>query len=193
MREHATPFPLFEEWYQDALALPVANPAAMVLATVGQKGTPSTRIVLLKEWDESGFVFFTNYGSRKAGEMDANPQASLLFFWDQLGKQVRVEGNVERIPAEQSRHYFQSRPLESQWGAWASRQSQELPDRSVLEGRFSEFQKTYPAQVPLPDFWGGYRLNPHRFEFWESAAHRLHHRLVFERQAQGWSSHLLYP
>lgn len=193
MKKLSPPFSLFDEWYQSALKLQVPNPSAMVLATVSEEDCPSARIVLLKEWDENGYVFYTNYQSSKAAEMDANPMASLLFFWDPLGRQIRIKGKVERISRERSESYFHRRPLKSQWGAWASRQSQMLPGRSVLEERFLNIKTTYPDQVPLPDFWGGYLLVPHRFEFWQNEPDRLHQRIIYEKQIREWSSHLLYP
>ena len=164
-----------------------------MLATVSQSGGPAARVVLLKQWDKQGFVFYTNLESNKARELDANPHAALLFYWDSLGKQIRIEGVVERIDDESSRQYFQSRPLESQWGAWASRQSQTLERRSLLEERYSNFQKKYPDQVPLPEFWGGYRLVPDYFEFWENGEYRLHHRKTFKKQGINWKTSLLFP
>ena len=187
------PFSLFDAWYRAALKLPVTTPSAMILATASKKGFPSSRIVLLKDWDESGFVFFTNYQSRKAKELEANSAASLLFYWEALSKQVRIEGKVKRISVEQSLQYFQSRPLESQWAAWASKQSQYLESQDTLEDRYTSIKEKYPQDVPLPKFWGGYRLVPSNFEFWEDKDHRLHHRVKFERVENEWRSHLLFP
>ena len=193
MKNDYSPFSLFTEWFAEARQLAVNTPSAMVLSTVDQDGRPSARIVLLKEWDEKGFVFYTNFKSKKAQELDANPQASLLFYWDALGKQVRIEGEVERTEGKSSQQYFQSRPLESQWGAWASHQSLPLESRSFLESRYADFQQKYPDQVPLPDFWGGYRLLPDYFEFWQNGEHRLHHRNTFKRQGDKWQTTLLFP
>jgi len=193
MKDYESPFSMFAVWFTEAQQLVVNTPDAMVLATVGPGGRPSSRIVLLKEWDQKGFVFFTNFGSRKAEELEANPQISLLFYWDALRKQVRIEGNVERIDRKSSLQYFQSRPLESQWGAWASRQSRPLESRSLLEDQYSHFQQKYPKEVPLPEFWGGYRLLPDYFEFWENGEYRLHHRKTFKRQGDKWETALLFP
>lgn len=193
MKNLETPFSLFGEWYQEALRLPVSTPSAMVLTTASKDGLPSARIVLLKDWDDNGFVFFTNYGSRKAKEMEVNPRASLLFYWEPLARQIRIEGRVERISFERSRQYFKSRPKESQLGAWASKQSQLLPDQEVLEDRYAGFKEKYSDEIPLPDFWGGYCLIPNNFEFWQDAERRLHHRRVYEKKDHQWQSHLLYP
>ena len=193
MKNEKSPFSLFEAWFSEAQQLSVNTPSAMVLATADQSGCPSARIVLLKEWDLQGFVFYTNFESRKAEELDANPHASLLFYWDALGKQVRIQGTATRIVDESSQQYFQSRPQESQWGAWASRQSKPLKNRPLLEERYKYFQQKYPDQVPLPDFWGGYRLLPDYFEFWQNGEYRLHHRNTFKKQGDKWESTLLFP
>ncbi len=192
LKDHS-PFSLFAEWFAEAQQLAVNTPSAMVLSTTDQDGRPSARIVLLKEWDKKGFVFYTNFKSRKAEELDVNPQASLLFYWDALGKQIRIEGNVERTDRESSQQYFQSRPLESQWGAWASCQSNPLERRSVLEDRYSYFRQKYGDQVPLPEFWGGYLLLPDYFEFWQNGESRLHHRKTFKKQGDNWETTLLFP
>lgn len=189
----ASPFIVFEHWYEEALQLPTNNPAAMALSTVDENNRPSSRIVLLKSWDEAGFVFFTNYNSRKTSNLTANPTASLLFFWDSLGKQIRIEGSLKKVSRETSESYFQSRPLESQWGAWASKQSEKLEDPSDLAERFNYYKKKYPAEVPLPEFWGGYLMIPDYFEFWQTREHRLHERTVYQQQSGEWISFLLYP
>jgi pyridoxamine 5'-phosphate oxidase len=193
MNNDHSPFSLFAEWFEEAQQLDVNTPSAMVLSTADQSGRPSARIVLLKEWDKKGFVFYTNFYSKKAKELDANPQASLLFYWDALGKQVRIEGTVERTDRESSQQYFESRPRESQLGAWASHQSTPLESRSLLEDQYSHFQQKYPDQIPLPEFWGGYLLFPDYFEFWENGIYRLHHRQTFKRQAENWETTLLFP
>lgn len=187
------PLSLFEKWYAEALKLPVNTPSAMVLSTVDEDGRPSSRVVLLKQWDQEGFVFYTNFTSRKAKNFDSDPRASLLFYWDNLRKQVRIEGAVEKVSSEEAQLYFKTRPLESQWGAWASKQSESLEDRSQLEERYFHFQRKYPEEVPFPEFWGGYRLKPNRFEFWENGEYRLHHRLLFEKRETDWYTGTLYP
>ena len=189
----ASPFIVFEHWYEEALQLPTNNPAAMALSTVDENNRPSSRIVLLKSWDEAGFVFFTNYNSRKTSNLTANPTASLLFFWDSLGKQIRIEGSLKKVSRETSESYFQSRSQESQWGAWASKQSEKLEDPSDLEDRFNHYQEKYPAEVPLPEFWGGYLMIPDYFEFWQTREHRLHERIAYELKSGEWTSFLLYP
>ena len=191
--EAESPFDWFAEWYQQALKRPVKNPSAMGLSTVSEEGRPSSRVVLLKEWDTGGFVFYTNLESRKAVELDTNPFASLLFYWDDLGKQIRIEGSIEAVSREQAQRYFKTRPIESQWGAWASMQSRTLSGRSELEERYQAFKERYPDTVPLPGTWGGYRLIPDRFEFWQSSSRRLHHRCLFEKAGGTWVSSLLYP
>jgi pyridoxamine 5'-phosphate oxidase len=151
-------------------------------------------MVLLKGIDERGLVFYTNYGSRKASDLEANPQAALCFHWAVLERQVRVEGAVERVSPEESEAYYSSRARGSRVGAWASRQSEDLPSREVLEERVRRFEREYPGDdVPLPPFWGGYLLRPTRIEFWQGKADRLHERLVFSREGDGWATRRLYP
>lgn len=168
---------------------------AVTLATCDERGRPSARMVLLKGLDERGFVFFTNYGSRKARELDANPFAALVFHWHSLGAQVRVEGPVEKVSAEESDEYFDSRARQSQLGAWASHQSEPLEGgRRELVGRYLKFKARYAGRkVPRPPFWGGYRVLPERIEFWLSRLGRLHDRVLYEREGDGWSRRLLYP
>ena len=190
----ADPYALFAAWYQAAETSGLIHPEAMTLATASADGRPSARIVLLKEVDGSGFVFYTNYESRKAQEIEANPHASLVFHWAPLERQVRVEGSVERVSREQSRKYYLSRPRGSQIGAWASRQSRPLERREDLEQRVAELSRRFEGQdIPLPDFWGGYRVRPTRIEFWQGRASRLHDRLIFEPEGDGWTTHRLYP
>ncbi len=193
--EDADPYELFASWYQVAEDSGLIHPEAMALATATPAGVPSVRMVLLKDVDSRGFVFFTNYGSRKAGELEANPHASLCFHWANLERQVRVEGRVERISEEESFAYFSSRPRGSRIGAWASRQSQPLPSRDVFDARVAEVDERFPGDdIPLPPFWGGYRVRPERIEFWQGRASRLHDRLVFERtDGNGWTTQRLYP
>lgn len=188
------PVELFGEWFKAAEESGLFLPEATALATATPDGAPSVRMVLLKAADPRGFVFYTNYGSRKATELDANPRAALCFHWAVLERQVRVEGAVEKVPEEESRAYFSSRPRGSRIGAWASDQSRPLPSREELEERVSRYDREYAAdEVPLPPFWGGYLLRPHRIEFWQGKADRLHERLVFERAGDAWKTHRLYP
>lgn len=188
------PIKLFGEWFREANESGILLPESMSLATANPEGVPSSRMVLLKAFAADGFVFFTNYGSRKARELDANPCASLLLHWAVLQRQVRVEGPVERLGREESRAYFRTRGRGSQIGAWASRQSEALADRSTLEARVSEVRERFrDREVPLPEFWGGYRLVPEAMEFWQGRLNRLHDRLVFKRGAGGWETQRLYP
>ncbi|HSM59741.1 MAG TPA: pyridoxamine 5'-phosphate oxidase [Longimicrobiales bacterium] len=188
------PIDLFREWFSAARESGLLHPDAMALATADASGAPSVRMVLLKAVDERGFVFYTNYDSRKAAELEASPRAALCAYWAVLERQVRVEGSVERVSEEESQAYFSSRPRGSRIGAWASRQSQELPDRSELEERVRTLESRYAGEdVPLPPFWGGYLVRPSRIEFWQGRADRLHDRLVFERREDGWQTRRLYP
>jgi len=166
----------------------------VALATADAGRRPSVRMVLLRGFDERGFVFYTNYGSRKALELDANPRAALCFYWESTGDQVRVEGDVERVSAAESDAYFASRGRGSQLAAWASRQSAPLESRKDLVTEYLHFKGRFARRpVPRPDFWGGYRLRPQRLEFWSNRAHRLHDRTVYERDGDGWTSGRLYP
>lgn len=168
-------------------------PEAVTLATADARGAPSARMVLLKGVDHRGFVFFTNYGSRKALELEENPRAALCFHWPELERQVRAAGSVSRISAEESDDYYHSRPMGSRLGAWASRQSTVLDDRSLLEARLAEVTERFGGDPPRPDFWGGYRIEPHAIEFWQGRADRLHDRLVFQRSGDHWDCERLYP
>ncbi|HSG09253.1 MAG TPA: pyridoxamine 5'-phosphate oxidase [Longimicrobiales bacterium] len=188
------PVELFGEWFKAAEESGIFLPEAVALATATVSGAPSVRMVLLKGADTRGFVFYTNYGSRKASDLEANPQAALCFHWAVLERQVRVEGVVERVSRDESEAYFSSRPRGSRIGAWASNQSEHLPSREVLEERVRHFEKEYPGEeVPLPPFWGGYVLRPSRIEFWQGKADRLHERLVFSRAGDAWTTGRLYP
>ncbi|MGD2067640.1 MAG: pyridoxamine 5'-phosphate oxidase [Gemmatimonadota bacterium] len=190
------PIELFREWWAAAEEAGMFLHERFALATATPEGRPSVRMLLLKGLDPRGFVFYTNYGSRKAAELDANPRASMCFHWGVLERQVRVEGRVERIGHEESAAYFRTRSRGSQIGAWASRQSDELADRADLEERVAELKKRFDGrEVPLPDFWGGYRLAPERIEFWQGRPDRLHDRLRFEREGPGgeWTTRRLYP
>lgn len=187
------PLTQFAAWFDEALKSGDHEPNAMTLATADAQGRPSARTVLLKGVDAEGLVFFTNYQSRKGGELAANPHASLLFFWPCLERQVRAEGIVERISAQESDAYFDSRPLGSRIGAWASPQSQPV-SRESLEARWKQFAEELGEHPPRPEHWGGYRLRPERMEFWQGRPSRLHDRLVFERgEAGGWKLTRLAP
>ena len=189
----ADPFRQFKIWFKDAKHAEFLDPNAMALSTADKNGRPSSRYVLLKSYDEKGFVFFTNYESRKAGDMEENPYASLLFFWDKLERQIRIEGKVEKISAEESNEYFRTRPYESRLGAWASKQSHTLKSRFTLMREVAKLMAKYPKHVPLPEFWGGYRLIPDSFEFWQGRESRLHDRLVYTKNANEWVIRRLYP
>jgi pyridoxamine 5'-phosphate oxidase len=188
------PIRQFETWFQQAAALAVQEPNAMMLATVDERGMPFQRTVLLKYFDESGFVFFTNYTSRKARHMDANPQVSLLFPWIRLERQVIVQGRAERVGTAESLRYFSSRPRESQIGAWVSDQSAVITSRKFLMQKLAEIrQKFHQGEVPLPSFWGGYRVVPEAIEFWQGGPARLHDRFLYERLDDGWTINRLSP
>ena len=188
------PIRQFQLWFNDAFAAGLPLPEAMTLATATPDGRPSARMVLLKQVDHDGFVFFTNYRSAKAEELDANPYAALVFYWAKLDRQVRVEGSVVKTSAQESCDYFKTRPRESQIGAWASAQSQAISSRDVLEQRARELEALYlDREVDCPEFWGGYRLKPERIEFWKSRVGRLHDRILYQRDANGWSITRLAP
>ncbi|HEX8914718.1 MAG TPA: pyridoxamine 5'-phosphate oxidase [Humisphaera sp.] len=191
----ADPFEQFARWFADAQAAKVPEPNAMTLATADATGAPSARVVLLKGFDHSGFSFFTNYESRKGRELAANPRAALCFYWQPLERQVRIEGTVERVSRAESDAYFHSRPTAAQVGAWASRQSEVLAGRDEIERREAELTVRFAErEVPLPDFWGGYRLVPSAIEFWQGRPSRLHDRLRYLREADGsWKVDRLSP
>jgi len=194
LRAGGDPIVLFREWFVAAAQAGVYLPEAMALATASPDGGPAARMVLLKAFDDAGFVFFTNYDSRKGGELAANPRAALCFHWAALQRQVRIEGTVERVSADESLAYFRTRPRGSRIGAWASRQSRPLDRREDLEAAFARHDREYPGDdVPLPPFWGGYRVKPERIEFWQGRTNRLHDRLLYERDAAGWTITRLQP
>ncbi len=188
------PIKQFQLWFNDAVAAKLPLPEAMTLATATPDGKPSARMVLLKQVDHDGFVFFTNYQSAKAEQLDANPYAALVFYWSQLDRQVRVEGSVVKTSAQESREYFSTRPRESQIGAWASAQSQAIGSRDVLEQRAHELEELYSdREVDRPEHWGGYRLKPERIEFWKSRIGRLHDRILYIRNDNAWTITRLAP
>lgn len=189
----ADPLRQFERWFAAARDAGLPAPEAMALATATPDGRPSARMVLLKSADERGFAFHTHYESRKGGELAANPRAALLFHWQPLGRQVRVEGAVERMSAEESEAYFRTRPLGSRLAAWASPQSRPLADRAELERLYAEALERYGEDVPLPPNWGGLRLLPDAYEFWQHGDDRLHDRIRYERDGPGWSRMRLAP
>ncbi|WP_026959704.1 MULTISPECIES: pyridoxamine 5'-phosphate oxidase [Aliagarivorans] len=188
------PYALFGQWFEDAKRSGIVLPESMNVATVGPDGRPSARMVLLKGFDERGFVFYTNYGSRKAEELEAHPLACLTFHWNILQRQVRIEGRVERVSHQESKEYFHSRGRGSQIGAWASHQSQVIADRESLERQVVQYTKEFEnKEVPLPSFWGGYRVIPDNIEFWQGKADRLHDRFRYSFDAKGWMADRLSP
>ncbi len=190
----ADPLTQFKQWFEEAQRSELLDANAMTLATVSATGEPSARTVLLKGADDLGFVFFTNYESAKARDLAENPRACLLFFWAELERQVRITGAVSRVSREESAAYFRSRPRESQIGAWVSPQSRTIPNRGVLEENFESLTAQYDGDdVPVPPFWGGYRVTPERVEFWQGRPSRLHDRLLYTSTATGWTRVRLAP
>lgn len=184
----------FKKWFDDALAAQVPEPNAMSLATVSPEGIPTARIVLLKGVDQGEFVFYTNYLSRKAADIQANPNVAMNFFWLPLERQVVIRGTATLTSREETDQYFHSRPVGSQIGAWTSRQSQQVASRQVLEETYARLEKEYAGKVvPLPDYWGGYRVKPVSIEFWQGRTGRLHDRLLYTRQGEGWAMARLSP
>lgn len=193
--EHADPNPMrqFARWWDEASRSMLREANAMTLATASVDGTPSARTVLLKGYDDDGFVFYTNYDSRKGRELAANPRAALLFFWAELERQVRIEGTVERVAAAESDEYYRSRPLASRIGAWASPQSEPIPSKAWLMARAAEMGLRHGLNPDRPPHWGGYRLRPMALEFWQGRPSRLHDRLLYSRAAAGWQRARLAP
>ena len=189
------PLVQFRRWFDEALTADLHEPNAMTLATATTDGRPSARVVLLKGFDERGFVFYTNYEGRKSGELEANPYCALVFYWGELERQVRVEGRGSRVPEGESDEYFRVRPRGSRLGAWASEQSRPVADREKLEVRLRGLEAEYEGrEVPRPPFWGGYRVEPEVIEFWQGRENRLHDRLVYRRLGrEGWRRERLQP
>lgn len=191
----ADPLRQFQTWFEAAIATGIPEPNGMSLATVDESGQPWLRTVLLKLYDQRGFVFFTNYESRKSRQIGGNPQVALLFPWVALARQVKINGRAERIPSRESLAYFMTRPRGSQIGAWASPQSQVIHSRSLLDEKVEQVKRKFArGDIPLPDFWGGYRVIPSRIEFWQGRDNRLHDRFAYSREADGhWSIARLAP
>lgn len=189
------PFSQFEKWYDEVQRAGITEYPAMTLATCGGDRRPSARIVYLRNFDSRGYVFYTNYQSRKGQELASNPLASVCFYWKELERQIRIEGRIEKVSAEESDAYFAGRPRESRLGAWASLQSEVLDSPKELEARVEEFRQKFDGQeVPRPDYWGGYRLIPDRFEFWQGRPSRLHDRFVYQLSSHGsWSLARHFP
>ena len=191
---HPDPIVQFERWFREATEADLFTPNALSLATVGADGMPSLRTVLLKAFDDKGFVFYTNYGSRKARQIEANPQAAMLFHWLELDRQVKIQGPVSRVSTAESLRYFTSRPRGSQIGAWCSQQSSPVGTRTLLEQAFESMKRKFgEGEIPLPDFWGGYRVAPLRIEFWQGRENRLHDRFEYRREGDGWTIQRLAP
>lgn len=191
----ADPLAQFDRWFNEAMAVEAMDANAMTLATVAPHGQPSVRTVLLKFYDPSGFVFYTNLGSRKAREIEANPKVALLFYWHELHRQVKITGSAVRISAADNVRYFMRRPRDSQIGAWVSRQSSLISSRSVLENEFAKLKEKFArGEVPLPDFWGGYRVAANAIEFWQGRENRLHDRFRYDRgDSDSWEIGRLAP
>ncbi len=188
------PFVQFNIWFSEIVGAKIIDPSAMVLATVAETNMPSSRIVLLKEVDVRGFVFFTNYLSRKAKDLETNPNASLLFYWKEMDRQVRIEGVIEKVRTKISEDYFHTRPRESQISAWVSEQSSIIPDRKFLDNKYDDLDEEFGNdEIPLPDYWGGYRLIPKYFEFWQGRESRLHDRICYGKEKGNWKICRLAP
>lgn len=187
------PFKQFGIWFDKVLETKIIEPNAMTIATSTKSGLPSARVVLLKDFNETGFTFFTNYGSRKGKELLENPFAALLFWWKEFERQVRIEGKIEKISRKESEEYFNIRPLKSRYGALTSNQSEIVESREVLEKRFSELENQFGENPPMPENWGGYKLVPDKFEFWQGRENRLHDRILYEKVDDDWKIYRLQP
>ena len=192
--ENTSPFDIFQQWFDEASKSGILLPEAMSVSSCDAAGQPSSRMVLLKSFDENGFVFYTNYGSRKHQELTENSKVALLFHWGVLQRQVRIEGTIEKTTTQQSAEYFHSRDIGSQIGAWASKQSQKITNDHELKERFTKYEKKFNGEeIPLPDFWGGLRVKPHYIEFWQGRASRMHDRVCFENKGDNWQQFKLHP
>jgi len=187
------PFRQFTEWYDKIQQSGIKEPSAMTLATADKNGVPSARTVLLKGFNDEGFLFFTNYNSRKGKDLSGNPFAELLFYWMNFNRQVRISGRVEKVNREESEKYFNFRPLASRIAAWASRQSEIIPGRDYLEKQYEKYEKEFGSKVPLPEYWGGFRLIPERFEFWQGRENRMHDRISYIKKENMWEIVRLSP
>ena len=190
---HADPLKQFDQWLQEALRAEIPEPNAMTLATVSKDNRPSTRPVLIKGYDERGIVWYTNYESRKGLELLGNPWAALQFHWVELERVVRIEGKVEKVSEKESDEYFRSRPLDHRIGAWASPQSQVIATRAIIEKVAAKYSQEYPQDPPRPKNWGGYRLKPELWEFWQGRKSRLHDRLRYRMEGRNWKRERLAP
>ena len=189
------PFVQFKQWFENAVECNITEPNAMTVSTVSPEGKPSSRVVLLKSWDEQGFVFYTNYNSQKATDLKLNKNICAIFSWLDIERQLRIEGTAEKVSMAESARYFLSRPFGSRLGAWVSRQSSVISSRSLLEMQFQKMKEKFAnGDVPLPDFWGGIRIIPERFEFWQGRANRLHDRFEYAHKGNGtWQISRLSP
>lgn len=187
------PFAQFDRWYAAAVEATGDRAAAMTVATAGPDGRPSARVVLLRDFDSQGPVFYTNYESRKGSDLAANPAIAALFYWPQLDAQIRIEGMADRVDDEESDAYFSHRPRGHQLGAWASHQSEPIADRAELEAQLAAVEARFPGEVPRPPHWGGFRIRPDRFEFWKNRADRVHDRIAYIRRADDWVIERLSP
>lgn len=187
------PFSQFEKWFEEVLSSGFLEPNAMTLATASGSGKPSARVLLLKGIDENGFIFYTNYKSKKGKDIEENPFGSILFYWDKLERQIRIEGSIEKVTKQESEEYFNTRPYKSRVGAWASKQSTVIENRSVIVKEFLKYMVKFRTHVPLPEVWGGYRLKPESFEFWQGRQNRLHDRIRYTLLKKGWKIERLAP
>jgi len=189
----ANPFDQLSVWLEEAINSDLIEPNSMILSTSGKNCKPNARVVLLKEISDGGLVFYTNYESKKSKELKENPNASILFFWRELGRQIKILGKVKKVSRKESEEYFKTRPYESKIAAWISKQSSEIPSRDFLVEKFDEYKEKFEQDVPLPPYWGGYALFPTYFEFWQGRLNRLHDRIVYKKQKNDWKIFRLAP